>query len=68
MAKNNWKKFPHPDKAFTYAGAALEKNWPRLHRGDGEPFPAEAAAQDAWRAYHAGDFAKAVEIGLKAGS
>jgi tetratricopeptide (TPR) repeat protein len=67
MAKNSWKKFPHPDKAFTYAGAALEKNWPRLHRGDGEPFPAEAAVQDAWRAYHAGDFAKAVEIGLKAG-
>jgi tetratricopeptide (TPR) repeat protein len=67
MAKNSWKKFPHPDKAFTYAGAALEKNWPRLHRGDGEPFPAESPAQDAWRAYHAGDFAKAVEIGLKAG-
>jgi tetratricopeptide (TPR) repeat protein len=68
MAKSNWKKFPHPDKTFTYAGAALEKNWPRLHRGDGEPFPAESAVQDAWRAYHAGDFAKAVEIGLKAGT
>jgi hypothetical protein len=22
-----------------YAGAALKKNWPRLHRGDGEPYP-----------------------------
>jgi tetratricopeptide (TPR) repeat protein len=67
VAKNTWKKFPHPDKAFAYADADLEKNWARLHRGDCEPFPADAAVQDAWRAYHAGDFAKAVELGLKAG-
>lgn len=67
MAKNTWKKFPYPDKAFAYAGADLDKNWARLHRGDCEPFPADAAVQDAWRAYHAGDFAKAVELGLKAG-
>jgi tetratricopeptide (TPR) repeat protein len=67
VAKNTWKKFPYPDKAFAYAGADLDKNWARLHRGDCEPFPADAAVQDAWRAYHAGDFAKAVELGLKAG-
>ena len=67
MAKKTWKKFPHPDKSFAYAGAALEKHWARLHRGDCEPFPDDDAAQDAWRAYHAGDFAKAVEIGLAAG-
>jgi tetratricopeptide (TPR) repeat protein len=67
VAKSTWKKFPYPDKAFAYAGADLDKNWARLHRGDCEPFPADAAVQDAWRAYHAGDFAKAVELGLKAG-
>jgi tetratricopeptide (TPR) repeat protein len=67
MGKSTWKKFPHADKAFSYAGAALKKNWERLHRGDCEPFPEDGAAQDAWRAYHAGEFAKAVEIGLKAG-
>jgi len=67
MAKKTWKKFPHPDKSFAYAGAALEKHWARLHRGDCEPFPDDDAAQDAWRAYHAGDFAKAVELGLAAG-
>lgn len=67
MAKPAWKKFPYADKAFNYAGAALEKNWPRLHRGDCEPFPTDAGAQDAWRAYHAGDFAKAFDLGLKAG-
>jgi tetratricopeptide (TPR) repeat protein len=67
MAKKTWKKFPYPDKHFAYGGAALKKNWERLHRGDGEPYPEDEAAQDAWRAYHAGDFAKAVEIGLEAG-
>lgn len=67
MAKKTWKKFPHADKNFAYAGATLEKHWARLHRGDCEPFPDDDAARDAWRAYHAGDFAKAVEIGLAAG-
>jgi hypothetical protein len=62
-----WKKFPHPEKAFAYAGAALKKNWARLHRGDCEPFPDDANVQDAWRAYHAGDFGKAVELGLACG-
>ena len=45
MGKPTWKKFPHADKAFAYAGAALKKNWERLHRGDCEPFPADDAAQ-----------------------
>jgi tetratricopeptide (TPR) repeat protein len=67
MKKANWSKFPYPDKAYQYAGAALKKAWPRLHRGDCEPFPDDASLQDAWRAYHAGDFGKAVELGLKAG-
>ncbi|MGA9394868.1 MAG: hypothetical protein WBV56_05930 [Azonexus sp.] len=67
MGKPAWKKFPYADKAFNYAGAALKKNWERLHRGDCEPFPADSAAQDAWRAYHAGEFAKAFELGLKDG-
>jgi tetratricopeptide (TPR) repeat protein len=62
-----WKKFPHPEKAFGYAGAALKKNWARLHRGDCEPFPDDTKLQDAWRAYHAGDFGKAVELGLACG-
>lgn len=65
MAK--WTAFPHADKAYQYTEATLKKNWARLHRGDCEPFPADAAVQDAWRAYHAGDFAKALELGLKAG-
>ncbi len=39
MSKAQWASFPHADKAYVYAGAALAKNWERLHRGDREPFP-----------------------------
>jgi tetratricopeptide (TPR) repeat protein len=67
MAKSAWKKFPHVDKTFIYAGAALKKNWERLHCGDCEPFPADAAVQEAWRLYHQGEFNKAREAGLAAG-
>ncbi|MCX7150178.1 MAG: hypothetical protein NTY05_12345 [Rhodocyclales bacterium] len=67
MAKPAWKKFPHADEAFVYAGAALKKNWERLHRGDCEPFSADAAVQEAWRLYHQGEFHKACEAGLAVG-
>src|SRR5438552_16596813 len=65
MAKQ-WTNFPHPDKAYAYDGAALKKQWDRLHRGDGEPFPKDVAVVDAWRQYHAGEFEKAVEAGIAA--
>lgn len=67
MAKGSWGKFPHPDKAYEYAGDALKKHWARLHRGDCEPFPKDEAARDAWRAYHCGDFERAVKLGTAAG-
>ncbi|MBE2258779.1 MAG: hypothetical protein H6942_07620 [Candidatus Accumulibacter sp.] len=63
----DWKKFPYPEKAYAYPGAALQKNWARLHRGDCEPFPDDPKVQDAWRSYHAGDFGKAVDGGLACG-
>jgi tetratricopeptide (TPR) repeat protein len=63
-----WKAFPYPSKAFTYAGDALRKNWDRLHRGDCEPWPKDAGVQEAWRLYHQGKFAEAVEAGLEAGA
>ncbi|MGL6070703.1 hypothetical protein [Craterilacuibacter sp.] len=64
---SQWTAFPYPDAAYRYSAAALKKNWPRLHLGDGEPWPEHKPAQDAWRAYHAGDFALALETGLPAG-
>jgi tetratricopeptide (TPR) repeat protein len=67
MAKAAWSKFPHPEKTYHYAGAALKKNWARLHRGDCEPFPEDERVQEAWRLYHQGEFQKAMEAGLAAG-
>ena len=85
MAKKDWAAFPHPDKAYDYAGDKLAKTWPKLHAGDQEPFPDEkhlaallkanpklgkdagalaASLQDAWRAFHRGDFQQAYEQGL----
>jgi tetratricopeptide (TPR) repeat protein len=62
-----WSKFPHADKAYVYDAAGLKKHWPRLHKGDCEPLPKDAAVQEAWRHYHAGDFAQAVDAGTAAG-
>ena len=67
MAKLKWTAFPHPSKSFAYAGDALRKSWAKLHRGDCEPYPDEAGAQEAWRLFHQGKFAEAVERGLAAG-
>jgi tetratricopeptide (TPR) repeat protein len=85
MAKSTWAAFPHPDKAFDYAGDKLAKAWPKLHAGDQEPFPDEkhiakllkangklgkdagkiaTQSQDAWRAFHRGDFHEAYEAGV----
>jgi tetratricopeptide (TPR) repeat protein len=50
-----------------YTAATLKKAWDRLHRGDQEPFPKDEAVVDAWIAFHAGDFQRAAELGLKAG-
>ena len=61
MAK--WNKFPHDQKAITYTGDALKKNWEALHKGDGEPYPKDATLQEAWRQFHAGNFADAAESG-----
>ena len=86
MPKTKWKPFPHPDKAYLYAGDGLAQHWDRLHQGDREPLPslawlkARIAAhpelkpaglleacveelQEAWRAYHRGDFGSAAEKG-----
>ena len=85
MAKQGWAPFPHPDKAFDYAGDKLAKAWPKLHAGDQEAYPDEkhvarllkanpslgkdagklaAQLQDAWRAFHRGDFQQAHDSGV----
>lgn len=67
MAAGQWKRFPYAEKGFTYTDAALRRHWPRLHKGDCEPFPTVAGVRNAWRAYHAGDFEHAVAWGADAG-
>jgi tetratricopeptide (TPR) repeat protein len=65
MAK--WTAFPYDNAGYTYDLAVLKQHWPRLHAGDVEPWPQDSAVQAAWALFHAGEFQKAHEAGLKAG-
>ena len=65
MAK--WTAFPHDSADYRYDAAALRKHWPRLHAGDAEPCPKDDKVLAAWALFHAGEFQKAHEAGLKAG-
>ena len=65
MAK--WTAFPHDKAAYTYDTATLKKHWARLHAGDAEPLPKDDKVLAAWALFHAGEFQKATEAGLKAG-
>ncbi|MBH2042955.1 MAG: hypothetical protein I8H87_05315 [Comamonadaceae bacterium] len=60
-----WNPFPHPG-AYAFDAASLKKNWTRLHRGDCEALPADAAVLKAWVLFHNGEFQQAAEAGLKA--
>ncbi|HYD79272.1 MAG TPA: hypothetical protein VEC06_05645 [Paucimonas sp.] len=62
-----WTKFPYADDAYVYTAASLKKNWARLHAGDAEAFPKDAALVEAWIAFHAGEFEKAAKLGLEQG-
>ena len=69
MAK--WTAFPYDAAEYTFNAAALKKNWARLHAGDAEPWATAAKDENvlaAWALFHAGEFQKAAEAGLKAGA
>ena len=63
MAK--WTAFPYD--AYEYDAATLKKQWARLHAGDAEPLPKDDKVLAAWALFHAGEFQKAYDAGLKAG-
>ncbi|HJV63976.1 MAG TPA: hypothetical protein VJ743_23710 [Albitalea sp.] len=65
MAK--WTAFPYDNAEYTYDAAALKKKWARLHAGDAEPCPKDDKVLAAWALFHAGEFQKAADAGLKAG-
>ena len=64
MAK--WTAFPHAGD-YAFDAASLKKSWARLHKGDCEPLPKDAAVLQAWLLFHNGEFQKAFEAGVKAG-
>jgi hypothetical protein len=64
MAK--WTPFPYAGD-YEFDAASLKKNWARLHTGDCEPLPKEAAVLQAWVLFHNGEFQQAADAGVKAG-
>ena len=62
-----WAAFPYDAREYTYSAAALKQHWARLHAGDAEPWPADPKVLAAWVLFHAGEFQKACDAGLKAG-
>ena len=60
-----WTAFPHDADAYRYDAATLKKKWARLHAGDAEPLPKDENVLAAWQHFHAGEFQKAAEAGLK---
>jgi hypothetical protein len=62
-----WTAFPYASDVYRYDAAALKKKWARLHAGDAEPLPKDDKVLAAWTLFHAGEFQKACEAGLKAG-
>lgn len=63
----SWMPCPSLAASFVYDAASLRAHWERLHRGDLEAFPARPALVEAWIAYHAGDFHRAMKLGLAQG-
>lgn len=61
----NWKAYQ--GEQFDLSGESLKQHWLNMHAGNLEPFPEEVSVQEAWRAYHEGRFADAVELGRQAG-
>ena len=61
-----WTAFPHAGD-YKFDAASLKKNWDRLHQGDCEALPKEAAVLQAWALFHNGEFQKAFDAGIKAG-
>jgi tetratricopeptide (TPR) repeat protein len=65
MAK--WTAFPYDNAEYARDVGALKKVWSRLHAGDAEPLSKDEPVLAAWALFHAGEFQKAFDAGLKAG-
>jgi hypothetical protein len=56
-----------PPQAGAHTIASLRKQWPVLHAGDLEPWPASEAVQQAWLSVHNGAFEEGIALGVEAG-
>ena len=63
MAK--WTAFPH--ELYPFDAASVKKQWAKLHQGDAEALPKDDKVLAAWALFHAGEFQKAHDAGLKLG-
>ena len=61
-----WTAFPHAGD-YAFDAASVKKSWARLHQGDCEALPREAAVLQAWVLFHNGEFQAAAQAGLQAG-
>lgn len=61
-----WVAFPHAGQ-YRFTPASVTAQWARLHAGDAEPLPAQAAVLAAWVLLHNGQFQQAAAAGLAAG-
>src|SRR5690625_7817640 len=67
MNTSDWAAFPYQSKAYFYPDEALTESWDTLHRGDAEPLPVSNDILEAWRRYHAGNFAGAASLAEASG-
>ena len=67
MAHTPWAPCPCPP-AQPFTADTLPDHWSRLHRGDAESLPADAAVLAAWLRFHNGDFEGATRAGLALGA
>src|SRR5437879_3179190 len=67
MNTSDWAACPANMSVPSLEGDKLSELWGQLHKGNGEPFPSCSKLQDAWRHYHLGNFAQAVNIGVELG-
>jgi tetratricopeptide (TPR) repeat protein len=61
-----WTPCPHAG-TLHFDAERLRVQWSRLHRGDAEPLPADAALLEAWVWFHNGEFQRAADAGLRLG-
>lgn len=61
-----WTAFPHAGD-YRFDASSVKKQWARLHKGDAEPSPEDAAVLAAWALFHNGEFQRAEQAGVAAG-